>query len=70
MVEKIHGTRTELLLKRCFDAIKYDNINENFQLQDMNLKIKYQLDKNLNVKKKNQLRLQAKKVNKNYLDLL
>ena len=30
MVEKIHGTRTELLLKRCFDAIKYDNINEKF----------------------------------------
>ena len=41
----------------------------NFQLPDMNLKIKYQLDKNLNVKKKNQLKSQTKKANKNCLDL-
>jgi len=30
LVEKIEGTRTEMLLKRCFDALRYSIINEKF----------------------------------------
>ena len=26
LVERLHGTRTERLLKQCFDAIKFSNI--------------------------------------------
>jgi hypothetical protein len=31
MVQKIEGTRTEMLLKRCFDAIRYSNVNDKFE---------------------------------------
>ena len=31
MVEKIDGTRTEMLVKRVFDAIRYSNVNDKFE---------------------------------------
>lgn len=31
LVAKIEGTRTEMLLKRVFDAIRYSNINDKFE---------------------------------------
>jgi hypothetical protein len=31
LVEKIHGTRTEMLLKKCFDAIRFSNVNDKFE---------------------------------------
>lgn len=31
LVEKIEGTRTEMLLKRVFDAIRYSNVNDKFE---------------------------------------
>ena len=31
LVDKIEGTRTEMLLKRCFDGIRYFNINSKFE---------------------------------------
>ena len=31
MVAKIDGTRTEMLLKRCFDALRYSVVNERFE---------------------------------------
>lgn len=31
MVQKIEGTRTEMLLKRVFDAIRYSNVNDKFE---------------------------------------
>lgn len=31
LVAKIEGTRTEMLLKRCFDAIRYSNVNDKFE---------------------------------------
>ena len=30
LVSKIEGTRTEMLIKKCFDAIRYSNINDKF----------------------------------------
>ena len=31
LVEKIEGTRTEMLIKRVFDAIRYSNVNDKFE---------------------------------------
>jgi rRNA maturation endonuclease Nob1 len=31
LVEKIEGTRTEMLLKRVFDSIRYSNVNDKFE---------------------------------------
>lgn len=31
MVEKIEGTRTEMLIKRVFDAIRFSNVNDKFE---------------------------------------
>ena len=31
MVQKIEGTRTEMLLKRVYDAIRYSNVNDKFE---------------------------------------
>ena len=31
LVQKIEGTRTEMLLKRVFDAIRYSNVNDKFE---------------------------------------
>jgi hypothetical protein len=31
LVDKIHGTRTEMLLKKCFDAIRFSNVNDKFE---------------------------------------
>ena len=31
LVEKIEGTRTEMLLKKVFDAIRYSNVNDKFE---------------------------------------
>lgn len=31
LVEKIEGTRTEMLLKKCFDSIRYSNVNDKFE---------------------------------------
>ena len=31
MVEKIEGTRTEMLIKRVFDAIRFSNVNNKFE---------------------------------------
>jgi hypothetical protein len=31
LVEKIEGTKTEMLLKRVFDSIRYSNVNDKFE---------------------------------------
>mgnify|MGYP000099846225 CR=1 FL=1 len=31
MIEKIEGTRTEMLKKRVFDAIRFSNVNDKFE---------------------------------------
>ena len=31
LVEKIEGTRTEMLLKKVYDAIRYSNVNDKFE---------------------------------------
>ena len=31
LVQKIEGTRTEMLLKKVFDAIRYSNVNDKFE---------------------------------------
>jgi len=31
LVEKIEGSRTEMLIKRVFDAIRYSNVNDKFE---------------------------------------
>ena len=40
MVEKIYGVKTEMLLKRCFDAIRYSIVNEKFEATRMELEEK------------------------------
>ena len=30
-MQKIEGTRTEMLLKKVFDAIRYSNVNDKFE---------------------------------------
>ena len=44
MVDKIEGTRTEMLIKRCFDAIRYSNVKEKY------LKTKAELEDKIPVK--------------------
>lgn len=44
MVEKIEGTRTEMLIKRCFDAIRYSNVKEKY------IKTKTELEDKIPVK--------------------
>lgn len=31
MVDKIEGTRTEMLIKRCFDGIRYSNVHDKYE---------------------------------------
>ena len=31
LIEKIEGTRTEMLMKKVFDSIRYSNINDKFE---------------------------------------
>lgn len=40
MVDKIYGVRTEMLLKRCYDAIRYSNVNDKFEATRMELEEK------------------------------
>lgn len=40
LVEKIEGTRTEMLIKKCFDAIRYSNVNEKFESTRLELEDK------------------------------
>lgn len=40
LVEKIEGTRTEMLLKKVFDAIRYSNVNDKFEATRLELEDK------------------------------
>lgn len=39
-MEKIEGTRTEMLLKKVFDAIRYSNVNDKFEATRLELEDK------------------------------
>ena len=40
LVQKIEGTRTRMLMKRCFDFIRFNKVNEKFEMTRMELEDK------------------------------
>ena len=61
MVEKIEGTRTEMLLKRVFDAIRYSNINDKFEATRQELEDKIPVRQELERQKDELLKMSAQK---------
>jgi len=61
MVQKIEGTRTEMLLKRCFDAIRYSNVNDKFEATRQELEDKIPIRQELERQKEELIKLSATK---------
>lgn len=78
MVDKIDGTRTEMLLKRVFDAIRYSNVNDKFEATRQELEEKIPIRQELERQKDELIKMsnQKDKINlfkqafKRYQDLL
>jgi hypothetical protein len=61
MVQKIEGTRTEMLLKRVFDAIRYSNVNDKFEATRQELEDKIPIRQELERQKEELTKLSATK---------
>lgn len=61
MVQKIEGTRTEMLLKRVFDAIRYSNVNDKFEATRQELEDKIPVRQELERQKDELIKLSAQK---------
>ena len=78
MVDKIDGTRTEMLLKRVFDAIRYSNVNDKFEATRQELEEKIPIRQELERQKDELIKMsnQKDKINlfksafKRYQDVL
>ena len=78
MVDKIEGTRTEMLLKRVFDAIRYSNVNDKFEATRQELEEKIPIRQELERQKDELIKMsnQKDKINlfkncfKRYQDVL
>jgi len=61
MVQKIEGTRTEMLLKRVFDAIRYSNVNDKFEATRQELEDKIPVRQELERQKDELIKLSSQK---------
>jgi hypothetical protein len=61
MVEKIFGTRSEMQLKRCFDAIKYSNVNDKFEATRQELEEKIPIKQELERQKDELIKMSAQR---------
>jgi hypothetical protein len=61
MVEKIEGTRTEMLLKRVFDAVRYSNVNDKFEATRQELEDKIPVRQELERQRDELVKLSAQK---------
>lgn len=61
MVQKIEGTRSEMLLKRVFDAIRYSNVNDKFEATRQELEDKIPIRQELERQKEELIKLSATK---------
>lgn len=61
MVQKIEGTRTEMLIKRVFDAIRYSNVNDKFEATRQELEDKIPIRQELERQKDELIKLSAQK---------
>ena len=59
MVEKIYGVRTEQLVKRCFDAIRYSNVNDKFEATRQELEEKIPIKQELERQKDELIKMSA-----------
>lgn len=61
LVEKIEGTRTEMLLKRVFDAIRYSNVNDKFEATRQELEDKIPIRQELERQKEELIKMSNQK---------
>jgi hypothetical protein len=61
MVDKIEGTRTEMLLKRCFDALRYSVVNERFEATRQELEEKIPIRQGLERQKEELIKVSQQK---------
>lgn len=61
LIQKIEGTRTEMLLKRVFDAIRYSNVNDKFEATRQELEDKIPLRQELERQKDELIKMSNQK---------
>lgn len=67
MVEKIHGLKTERLVKRVFDAIRFHNVQDKFELAREELEVRIPEREALELKKEKLARASATQTKKHLL---
>jgi len=61
MVHKIEGMRTEMLMKRVFDSIRYSNVNDKFEATRQELEDKIPVRQELERQKDELIKLSSQK---------
>ena len=61
LVDKIDGTRTEMLLKKCFDAIRFSNVNDKFEATRQELEDKIPIRQELERQKEELIKMSNQK---------
>jgi len=61
LIQKIEGTRTEMLLKRVFDAVRYSNVNDKFEATRQELEDKIPLRQELERQKDELIKMSNQK---------
>ena len=61
LVEKIEGTRTEMLLKKCFDSIRYSNVNDKFEATRQELEDKIPIRQELERQREELIKMSSQK---------
>lgn len=60
-MQKIEGTRTKMLMKRCFDFIRFDNVNDKFERTRQELEDKIPIRQELERKKEDLIKMSNQK---------
>lgn len=61
LVQKIEGTRTEMLLKKVFDAVRYSNVNDKFEATRQELEDKIPIRQELERQKEELIKMSNQK---------
>jgi len=61
LVQKIEGTRTHMLMKRCFDFIRFNKVNERFEMTRQELEDKIKTRQELEREKADLLKMSKQK---------